>query len=337
MWTEDFILRALLGGVAAALVAGPLGCFVVWRRMAYFGDALAHSALLGVALGFLLGLDLRLGTLAVCLALALLLILLQRPGGLASDTALGILAHTALSAGLVAVSLMERLRADLMGYLFGDILAVTPGDLGWIWGGGALALALLLILLQRPGGLASDTALGILAHTALSAGLVAVSLMERLRADLMGYLFGDILAVTPGDLGWIWGGGALALALLGWLWRDLLALTVHEELAQAEGVPAWRVRLAFMGLIALVVAIAMKIVGVLLITSLLIIPPAAARRFARTPEQMAFLAALLGCAAVAGGLAASLRWDTPAGPSVVLAAAALFALSALAPLGRGRG
>jgi len=264
MWTEDFILRALLGGVAAALVAGPLGCFVVWRRMAYFGDALAHSALLGVALGFLLGLDLRLGTLAVC-----------------------------------------------------------------------LALALLLILLQRPGGLASDTALGILAHTALSAGLVAVSLMERLRADLMGYLFGDILAVTPGDLGWIWGGGALALALLGWLWRDLLALTVHEELAQAEGVPAWRVRLAFMGLIALVVAIAMKIVGVLLITSLLIIPPAAARRFARTPEQMAFLAALLGCAAVAGGLAASLRWDTPAGPSVVLAAAALFALSALAP-GRAR-
>ena len=266
MWTEDFILRALLGGVAAALVAGPLGCFVVWRRMAYFGDALAHSALLGVALGFLLGLDLRLGTLAVC-----------------------------------------------------------------------LALALLLILLQRPGGLASDTALGILAHTALSAGLVAVSLMERLRADLMGYLFGDILAVTPGDLGWIWGGGALALALLGWLWRDLLALTVHEELAQAEGVPAWRVRLAFMGLIALVVAIAMKIGGVLLIPSLLIIPPAAARRFARTPEQMALLAALLGCAAVAGGLAASLRWDTPAGPSVVLAAAALFALSALAPLGRGRG
>ncbi|MBI3129365.1 MAG: zinc ABC transporter permease subunit ZnuB [Candidatus Tectomicrobia bacterium] len=261
MWTEDFLLRGLLGGAAAALVAGPLGCFVVWRRMAYFGDALAHSALLGVALGFLLGLDLRVGSLAVC-----------------------------------------------------------------------LVLALLLVLLQRPDGLASDTALGILAHTALAAGLVAVSLMERLRADLMGYLFGDILAVTPGDLAWIWGGGAVVLAGLAWLWRDLLALTVHEELAQAEGVPALRVRFLFMGLIALAVAIAMKIVGVLLITSLLIIPAAAARRLARTPEQMALLASLLGLLAVAGGLAASLRWDTPAGPSVVLAAALLFALSALAPL-----
>ena len=264
MWTEDFLLRGLLGGVGTALVAGPLGCFVVWRRMAYFGDSLAHSALLGVALGFVLGADLRVGGLAVC-----------------------------------------------------------------------LVVALLLAALQRPGGLASDTVLGILAHTALSAGLVTVSLQERLRADLMGYLFGDILAVTPEDLGWIWGGGVLVLAALAWLWRDLLALTVHEELAEAEGVPARKIGLAFMVLIAVVVAIAMKIVGVLLITSLLIIPPAAARRIARTPEQMALLASALGCAAVAGGLAASLRWDTPAGPSVVLAAAAIFALSGLAP-GRGR-
>ncbi len=253
---EDFIWRGMLGGLGVALVSGPLGCFIVWRRMAYFGDSLAHSALLGVALGFLLGIDLRLGTLAACVALALFLALLQGQKKLSSDTLLGILAHTSLSLGLIAIAFMENIRVDLLGYLFGDILSVTAQDLGWIFGGGAAALAALAII-----------------------------------------------------------------------WRPLLAITVHEELARAEGVCVWAVRLAFMLIIAFMIASAMKIVGILLITSLLIIPAAAARRFSKTPEQMAALAVLIGALAVAGGLAASMRWDTPSGPSVVVAAAALFALS----------
>ena len=255
---EDFIWRALIGGAGVAMVSGPLGCFIVWRRMAYFGDSLAHSALLGVALGFLLGIDARLGTLAACVALALFLVLLQSQKRLSSDTLLGILAHTALSLGLVAISFMESLRVDLLGYLLGDILSVTVSDIYWIFGGGALALA--------------------------------------------------------------------ALALI---WRPLLAVTVNEEIARAEGVPVWPVRLSFMLLIALIIAVAMKIIGILLITSLLIIPAAAARRFAKTPEQMAALASLIGALAVLGGVMASLRWDTPSGPSIVLAAAALFALSSV--------
>lgn len=257
---DDFVLRAFLGGLGIALIAGPLGALVVWRRMAFFGDALSHSALLGVSLGFVLGINISFGIALVCLAVALLLVLLQ-----------------------------ERLR------------------------------------------LASDTLLGIFAHSTLSIGLVAIAFMEGVRVDLMGYLFGDILAVSPGDLLWIYGGGVLVLGTLVTLWRPLLAVTIHEDLARVEGVPVERMRLAFVLLIAITIAAAMKIVGVLLITSLLIIPAATARRFARTPEQMASIAALIGAAAVAAGLYASLYFDTPSGPSVVVAAATMFAASAMWP------
>lgn len=255
---DDFVLRALLGGFGIALIAGPLGALVVWRRMAFFGDALSHSALLGVSLGFVLGINISLGIALVCLAVALLLALLQ-----------------------------DRMR------------------------------------------LASDTLLGIFAHSTLSIGLVAIAFMEGVRVDLMGYLFGDILAVSAMDLLWIYGGGIVVLGTLIALWRPLLAVTIHEDLARVEGVPVEWMRLAFVLLIAITIAAAMKIVGVLLITSLLIIPAATARRFARTPEQMACIAALIGAAAVAAGLYASLYFDTPSGPSVVVAAATMFAASAM--------
>lgn len=257
---DDFVLRALAAGCGIAAIAGPLGSFVVWRRMAYFGDTLAHSALLGVALGFLLGVSPLVGVLGVCVALALAVVFLQRRRTLASDTLLGILSHSSLSLGLVALAFLETLRVDLIAYLFGDILAVTDRDLAWIYGGGAVALA----------------------------GVVV-------------------------------------------LWRRLLAVTVDEDLARVEGMPVEALRLAFMLLIALVIAAAMKIVGILLITSLLIIPAAAARRFARTPEVMAVLASVFGMLAVLGGLLASLTWDLPGGPSVVVAAAALFLATSVAP------
>ena len=253
---DDFLVRALLAGFGVVFLAGPLGCFIVWRRMAYFGDSLAHSALLGIALGLVLGIDLTLGI------------------GLASVT-----------------------------------------------------LAVLLLLLERQRRLASDTLLGLMAHSGLALGLVVLSFFETLRVDLLSYLFGDILAVTATDLAWIYAVGFLALAVLAAIWRPLLAVTVHEDLARAEGVPVLPVRLVFVLLIAVVIAIAMKIVGILLTTSLLIIPAATARRFARTPEQMALLSVAAGMAAVAGGLAASLVWDTPSGPSMVVAAFGLFVLS----------
>ena len=256
----DFLLNALLAGLALALVAGPLGSFVVWRRMAYFGDTLAHAALLGVAVGLLLDVS--------------------------------------------------------------PTLAVTVG---------CVLLAVLLVTLQQRQPLAADTLLGLLAPSTLSLGLVVLSFNREVRIDLLGYLFGDLLAVGPSDLLWIVAGSALVLACLLALWRQLLAVTVHEELAQVEGLPVAGLRLALVLLIALVIAVAMKIVGVLLITSLLIIPAAAAQRHSRTPEQMAIGASLLGMLAVGGGLSLSWFEDTPAGPSIVVCAASLFLLSLALP------
>lgn len=259
----DFLIRALLGGLGVAAIAGPLGAFVVWRRMAYFGDTLAHSALLGISLGFLFDINLNMAVVACCVLLALLLVALQRQHIVATDTLLGIMAHSSLSLGLVAIALIEDLRIDLMAYLFGDLLAVSQEDLYWIYGG-AVVVGLLLYR----------------------------------------------------------------------LWEPLLAITINEELAQVEGVPVTAVRLGLMLLIAVIIAVAMKIVGILLITSLLIIPAAAARRLAATPEQMALGASVLGCLAVALGLGLSYQFDTPAGPSVVVVAMLEFLALYSLPLRR---
>ncbi len=253
---DDFLLRALIAGVGIAAVAGPLGCFVVWRRMAYFGDTMAHSGLLGVAIGLFFNINLVAGVFAAC-----------------------------------------------------------------------MAVAFVLVFLQRVRGLATDTALGILAHSALSLGLVAISFMPSVRVDLMGYLFGDILAVSMMDIFLIYGVAALSLLCLGFIWNRLLALTVHAHLAAAEGVATKTLHIVFMLLIAGLIAVAMKIVGILLITSLLIIPAAAARPFASSPEKMAVIAVLIGALAVMMGLLASLQLDTPSGPSIVVAAAILFGMS----------
>lgn len=257
----EFLLNAAIVGLVVALVAGPLGSFVVWRRMAYLGDTLAHSALLGVALGLALSISISLAVVFVSAALATAFVILQRNQTLATDTLLGILAHSSLALGLVAVSLLSGNTIDLYGYLFGDLLALSRQDV----------------------------------YVIVAVGLVV-------------------------------------LALLTIFWRELLAVTVHEDLAQVEGVNVGRVRLTLVLIMALTIAIAMKAVGVLLITAMLIIPAAASRRLARSPEQMAILATVLATAAVTGGLLASYAWDTPAGPSIVLAASVLFLLSLLKPL-----
>ena len=257
---EDFFIRALAGGTVIALAAGPLGCFVVWRRMAYFGDTMAHSALLGVALGFLMGLDPSYGVL------------------------------------LVTVSVV-------------------------------------LLGLERFGQMSNDTLLGILSHTALALGLVTVATMTWLRLDLFGYLFGDILAVGLADIAFILGAGLVSLGVLALIWNPLLLVTIDADMAAAEGLSAGRLRLVYTLLLAVFIAVAMKLVGILLITALLIIPAATARRLARSPEQMACMAALAGALSVLLGLLGSFEADTPTGPTIVAAAAFLFVV-ALLPWGR---
>ncbi len=253
---DDFFVRALLAGIGLALMAGPLGCFVIWKRMAYFGDTLAHGALLGIALGLLFELHLELSVFLVCTLIAITLFLLQRRASISSDALLGILAHASLAIGLVVLSLMTWIRVDLMGLLFGDILAVSQRDLAIIAG-----------------------------------TLISVS---------------AILFVT---------------------WRSLFAATVSRELAEAEGLKPQRAEIIFMLLIASVIAVAIKIVGVLLITSLLIIPAATARRMSTSPGQMMMLSSIVGVCAVILGLTGSLNLDTPSGPSIVVASVTLFLFS----------
>lgn len=255
---DDFFIRAVVGGTGVALLAGPLGCFIVWRRLAYFGDTLSHSALLGVAMALLLNMNITLTVFVI-----------------------------------------------------------------------SVAVSMLLILLQRRASLSSDALLGLLAHATLAVGLVVLAFMTWVRVDLMGFLFGDILAITARDIAIIWGGGLVVLALVSFIWKPLLASTVSYDIAVAEGLRPDLANFLFMVLMAGVIAISMKIVGVLLITALLIIPAATARRFSGNPEIMAVMASILGAASVWLGLEGSLKWDTPAGPSIVVAALAFFIISVL--------
>lgn len=253
---EPYLLRALAAGIGLAIVAAPLGCFVVWQRMAYFGETIAQASLIGIAIGLLLQIDLTAAALLV-----------------------------------------------------------------------ALGVAGLLVALSRQKLVPLDSILGLLAHAALAVGIIAASLVKGPSVDLMGYLFGDIFTTSRQDLMWIGVGGAIVLAVLARLWQPLLALSIHEELAVAEGVNRDLIKGTLVILLAVTIAVAMKIVGILLVIAFLIMPAAAARPLASTPERMAGLAIAIAIAGVIGGLMLSVRFDVPGGPAIVLVLALIAAAS----------
>jgi len=262
---NDFFVRAIVAGVTIAVVAAPLGCVVVWRRMAYFGEAIAQAGLIGVA-------------------------------------------------PVLRVAVNVPASAIVM----------------------PLLAPLLLLALGRQETVPFDAILGLVTHAALAAGVLLASLVRGPGVDLMSFLFGDIFAITTADLAWILAGGVVVIALLARIWAPLLALSIHEELAAAEGIDTRRVRTAFIILLALTVALAMKIVGALLAIAFLIMPATASRPLARTPEQMVALSAALGVAGVIGGLYVSSTLDTQGGPSIVVVLSGLFALTTVIGLLRRR-
>ena len=255
---DDFFIRALIAGIGIALVTGPLGCFVVWRRLSYFGDTLSHSALLGVTMAYSLEFN-------------------------------------------IAVSI----------FLISSIIA------------------LILIQLQKKTNLPSDALLGLLAHSSLAVGLVVIGFLSFIRFDIMGLLFGDILAVNKQDLLTIWIGGALILLVLKVIWKPLFASTVNYELAEAEGLNPDRAKAIFTILLAAIIAISIKLVGVLLITGMLIIPTAMSRNLSDNPKKMVLFSIIGGMMSVLIGLFSSLEFNTPSGPSIIAAALLLFVLSLL--------
>ena len=257
---DDFFTRALIAGVGIAIIAGPLGCLVIWRRLSYFGDTLSHSALLGVTLAYAFSMNITLSVFII-----------------------------------------------------------------------SSVVAILLINLQKRTKLAGDSLLGLLAHSTLAIGLVLIGFLSSIRFDLMGLLFGDILAVTIEDIALVWIGGIIILGILYFIWKSLFSATVNYDLAAAEGMRPEISNLIFTLLLAGVIALSIKMIGALLITGLLLIPAAIARNLSNSPKQMIIIAILAGIASVVLGLFTSLELNTSSGPSIVVVSLALFILS-LIPL-----
>jgi len=258
LYLDSFILYALAAGVALAMVVGPLGSVVVWRRMAYFGDTLAHASLLGVALA-------------------------------------------------IAADQMPMAGVGLIG----------------------VGIAVLLFWLEKQRDLSTDTLLGILSHSALALGLIVLSVIQSrgFNINLMTYLFGDLLAVGVADIMLMYGSVFVILLVFSRILSPLISISVNEELARIDGIAVEKIRFIFMILLALVIAVALKVVGILLITALLIIPAATARLYSQSPKQMVLISVVIAMLAVILGLFSSLNWDLPAGPSIVVAAAGLFFVS----------
>ena len=255
---DDFIVRAFAAGIGLAFITGPLGCFIVWRRLSYFGDTIAHSALLGVVIAYALDFNLIIAVFVVSCLLALSLLFLQRRTNLPDDALLGLLAHSVLAIGLVLLGILSFIRIDLMGLLFGDILSVNVTDLLFVWIGGSIVLIVLILI-----------------------------------------------------------------------WRPLFAGTVNLELAKAEGLNPDLANAIFTLLIASVIAISIKIVGILLITGLLIIPASASRNLSSTPVQMAIISSIIGVASVVLGIQTSMIWNTPTGPTILTITLGVFILTLL--------
>jgi zinc transport system permease protein len=257
---DDFFIRALIAGVGIAIIAGPLGCLVIWRRLSYFGDTLSHSALLGVTLAYAFSINITLSVFVI-----------------------------------------------------------------------SSIVAILLINLQKRTKLAGDSLLGLLAHSTLAIGLVLIGFLSSIRFDLMGLLFGDILAVTTEDIALVWIGGIIILGILYYIWKSIFSATVNYDLAAAEGMRPEISNFIFTLLLAAVIALSIKMIGALLITGLLLIPAAIARNLSNSPKQMIIISVLAGIASVVIGLFTSLELNTSSGPSIIVASLALFVLS-LIPL-----
>ena len=257
---DDFFIRALIAGIGIAIIAGPLGCLVIWRRLSYFGDTLSHSALLGVTLAYAFSINITLSVFVI-----------------------------------------------------------------------SSIVAILLINLQTRTKLAGDSLLGLLAHSTLAIGLVLIGFLSSIRFDLMGLLFGDILAVTTEDITLVWIGGIIILGILYYIWKSIFSATVNYDLAAAEGMRPEISNFIFTLLLAAVIALSIKMIGALLITGLLLIPAAIARNLSNSPKQMIIISVLAGIASVVIGLFTSLELNTSSGPSIIVASLALFVLS-LIPL-----
>jgi zinc transport system permease protein len=255
-WLDDFLIRAVLAGLIMVVIAAPMGCLMVWQRLAFLSDTLGHAAVLGVGLGLMLQLEPIFGVLAVALVIVFSLSRVSSFNSALSETTLAIISHTGLAGGIILVGLLPGPAVNLEAILFGDLLATTSADLLNL----LLTTVLLLVLLLR--------------H-----------------------------------------------------WRAFVAVSVSREIAQAEGIEVRRIQFLMYIMIALLVAVMMKVMGVLLIAAMLVIPTSSARLFSRSPEQMVYISGLYGLFALGGGITSSFHFDWQTGPAIVVSATVLLLLT----------
>ena len=252
---DGFIINALIAGICVSVIGGGLGCFVVWKKMAYFGDSLSHSSLLGIAIGISLGLNFTIGTFITCIIFASLLTYLQNKKILSNDTLLGILAHAALSIGIISISISNQ------------------------------------------------------------------------YVNLDAYLFGDILTVTSAETYWFISAAIIVFITLYMIWDRLILMTIDENIAKSEGVNTTIIHSIFLIVLVVFVATCVKVVGILLITSMLIIPAAASRQLTNSPTNMAFGSAVIAIISVFIGIFSSIIFDIPTGPSIIAILTIIFILT----------
>jgi len=252
-WLDDFMLRSVIAGLIMVTIAAPMGCLMVWQRLAFLSDTLGHAAVLGVGLGLLLEVTPIFGVLAVALLIVFALNRVNSFNTALSETTLAIISHTGLAGGIILVGLLPSQSVNLEAILFGDLLATTTVDL-------------------------------------------------------------ILLLVTT----------VLLLLVLRHHWRSFVAVSVSREIAQAEGVEVRKIQLLMYIMIALLVAVMMKVMGVLLIAAMLVIPTTSARLFSRSPEQMVLISGLYGLGALVGGITTSFHLDWQTGPAIVVSATFLL-------------
>ena len=259
----SFLQRALLAALLVALLCGVLGVYVVLRGLAMLGDGLAHISFAGVAIGLVAGVY----PLAVALVVAV--------------------------AGAFAI---QALRSR-------DVVR-------------------------------TDTAVGILFTAGLALGILVVSRGRAGGVDIGSYLFGNLLAVTAGDL-WLVGGASVALlALFALFQKELLYVTFSEEAAKLSGLPVAALNALFTVATAMSVVVAARIVGVLLVSALLVVPAAASLQATRSFRGTLVASVLYGLASVLLGTVAALQWDLATGATIALASTGLFGVAVLARLTR---
>ncbi len=255
---DDFLVRSIIAGLLMVSIAAPMGCLMVWQRLAFLSDTLGHAAVMGVGLGLLLQLPPMFGVLGVVVLIVVSLSQATSFNNALSETTLAIISHTGLAAGLILLGILPANTVSLEAILFGDLLAVTLTDLGMIL---VTTLVLAVLLLQH--------------------------------------------------------------------WRSFVAVSVSREIAQAEGIAVRKVQLLMYLMIAMLVAVMMKVMGVLLIAAMLVIPTSSARVLSSSPERMVMFSALFGFAALGGGIFSSFQFDWQTGPSIVLSATTLLLITLL--------